>query len=500
MSQPAIFLDRDGTLIEDVGVLSDPSQIRLFADTLPTLRLLGQRYLLFVVTNQNGIAKGQVSRAQVDRVNAALDDLLSRGGVTIQDWYVCPHDRRDECQCIKPNPTFLLQAADQYDINLSRSFVIGDHPHDPATGDSVGAFGLYVLTGHGLRHLDQLPAERLVFHTLAQAGQWILAHPDPAADIRQSVEQAAQALRDGKLAVFPTETVYGLGADVFNARAAARIFEVKQRPLHDPFIVHISSVEQIERLARSIPPAARLLMERCWPGPLTLVLPKADSVPDIVTAGNPTLAVRMPSHPLAEAMIRLAETPVAAPSANLFGRTSPTTAEHVREQLGGGFDALIDGGSCRIGIESTVLSLAGDVPTILRHGGVTKEQIESLIGSAVDTAAYVGGTASSPGMLTSHYAPRTPLTITDDIQPFVGRTDIGKLLFEPLDDTVQGPFEVLTSDGDLRQAAVNLYYAMRRLDGLGLSRIVAQPAPDEGLGKAINDRLQKAAAGHGASR
>ena len=195
-------------------------------------------------------------------------------------------------------------------------------------------------------------------------------------------------------------------------------------------IVHVVSIEQAVGLVSTLSDKARLLMERFWPGPLTLVLPKSANVPDIVTAGNPTVAVRMSSNPWADAMIRLAQTPVAAPSANLFGRTSPTTAEHVKEQLQGLYDALIDGGACRIGIESTVLSLVDEMPTILRHGGLAKEQIEAVIGPVRDAAKEDSEKNDSPGMLANHYAPITPLVLVEDIEPFADRPDIGKLVFQ----------------------------------------------------------------------
>lgn len=174
MPRPAVFLDRDGTLIEDVGILSDPADICLFSDTIATLAELQKHYLLFVVTNQNGIAKGLITLSQVEAVNAALDARLRQDGITIRQWYVCPHHRQDQCRCIKPNPTFLREAARDYDVDLPASFVIGDHPHDPATADAVGATGLYVLTGHGTRHRDELPEGRHVFETLRQAGDWII--------------------------------------------------------------------------------------------------------------------------------------------------------------------------------------------------------------------------------------------------------------------------------------------------------------------------------------
>jgi len=170
----AIFLDRDGTLIEDVGIITDPSQIRLYPETIPTLRELGRHFELFVVTNQNGIAKGVITPQQADAVNAALDQTLRQHGVAIRRWYVCPHHRHDGCACIKPNPTFLRQAAAAFGLDLKRSYVIGDHPHDPATADAVGATGLYVLTGHGQRHLSELPEKYPVFQNLSAAAEWIL--------------------------------------------------------------------------------------------------------------------------------------------------------------------------------------------------------------------------------------------------------------------------------------------------------------------------------------
>jgi len=274
----AIFLDRDGTLIEDVGVLDNPEDIRLFPDTVDALRQLQKRHRLFVVTNQPGIAEGRLTAEQVSAVNNRLNARLRQEGIKIEEWYVCPHTRRDRCQCIKPNPTFLLQAAKDYDLDLRRSFVIGDHPHDVLTGDSAGAFGLYLLTGHGPRHLDELPPDRLVFHTIGDAAAWILKHPNAEQDISRDVEAGAEAILRGGLVGFPTETVYGLGADATNTEALARIFEVKRRPLHNPLIVHVADRRQVRPLTAKLSATAERLMERFWPGPLTLVLPKLSIV------------------------------------------------------------------------------------------------------------------------------------------------------------------------------------------------------------------------------
>ncbi len=173
-NRPAIFLDRDGTLIEDVGVLSNPNFIRLFPDTIPALKKLQTRYLLFVVTNQSGIANGNISMEQVNIVNNRLSEILLNEGIVIEKFYVCPHNRTDRCNCIKPNPTFLLQAEEEYNIDLSGSYVIGDHPHDVLTGDQVGALGMYVLTGHGVKHHSELPKGRQVFDSIGCAADWII--------------------------------------------------------------------------------------------------------------------------------------------------------------------------------------------------------------------------------------------------------------------------------------------------------------------------------------
>lgn len=489
----AVFLDRDGTMIEDVGLLKDPNDIRLFPDTIDALLLLQDKYRFFVVTNQSGVVRGEISIKEVDAVNRRLDEMLRSRGIIIEKWYVCPHERSDRCSCIKPNPTFLSQAAAEFGLFLSKSFIVGDHPHDVFTGDTVGTFGLYVLTGHGERHLSDLPPDRLVFHSLREAAEWIVAHPSPHTYLRECTERGAEAIRNGGLVVFPTETVYGLGADVFNAEAVARIFEVKHRPLHDPLIVHVSNVAQALLLVSELPPLAKKLMDRFWPGPLSLVLPKSPNVPDVVTAGSATVAIRMPSSPIASDLIRQAETPIAAPSANRFGCTSPTTAKHVIDGLTEGFDVLIDGGACRVGIESTVVAVEGDTVRILRPGGISVEDIEAVVGPVSPLREVGVHAGTSPGMLPQHYAPQTPLYLYNPIpSSLLMDKNAGKLLLCPPNENLAGPLEILSRTGNLNEAAVNLYAAMRRLDSLGLSRIVSHLFPDEGLGRAVNDRLAKA--------
>jgi L-threonylcarbamoyladenylate synthase len=325
---------------------------------------------------------------------------------------------------------------------------------------------------------------------------------------------AAEALKAGLLVAFPTETVYGLGADGFNPAALARVFEVKNRPRFDPLIIHIARLEGLEAAADldSLPGEARkktgLLCENLWPGPLTLILPKQGAVPELATAGLATVAVRLPDHPTAQKLIALSTGAVAAPSANPFGRLSPTRAEHVRDQLGDRVDLILDGGRTRIGVESTVLDMTGPVPRILRPGGVPREKIEALVGP-VETSGPSAGPVNAPGQLKSHYAPRTPLSLyhPQEMAALAYETGAGCLFFsgESRDRWLQGirglsgagPFPWLRSlseEGDATEAAANLFDTLHELDRLGLSRIRAEEAPPRGLGPAINDRLRKAAA------
>ncbi|MFB3884073.1 MAG: L-threonylcarbamoyladenylate synthase [Thermodesulfobacteriota bacterium] len=309
-----------------------------------------------------------------------------------------------------------------------------------------------------------------------------------------NVRHAAEIIKRGGIVAFPTETVYGLGADTFNPMAVARIFEVKGRPHFDPLIVHVASDKDLNRLTGEIPSSAKKLMERFWPGPLTVVLSKKERVPDIVTAGLPTVAIRMPKHPMALSLIELAGSPIVGPSANPFGYLSPTTAGHVRDQLGKQIDFILDGGPCEVGVESTILSFSEKGPEILRPGGIPLEEIESIIGR-VKTGSSGEEKPSAPGMLPRHYAPRTPIVLewSKKNSDAYGDKRIGLLVLQkPSNDLKYDHLEVLSKKGDLREAAANLFSAIRRLDALNLDLILAEPVPEEGLGRAIMDRLRRA--------
>jgi len=305
------------------------------------------------------------------------------------------------------------------------------------------------------------------------------------------IKQAAKIIREGGVVAFPTETVYGLGASAFNPEAVARVFEIKKRPWFDPLIVHLSQVQDLKLLCRKIPSRVWPLIEKFWPGPLTLVLKKSQLVPEIVTAGLDTVAVRMPANQIALNLITEAGVPLAAPSANLFGRLSPTTARHVAEQIGKEVDLIIDGGRTRLGVESTVLDCQQEL-RLLRPGALPVEELEKVVGEIKIPSP--GSRPTSPGQLPKHYAPSVPLKIVKTEEIVVPRgVKAGLLAFKSKKG--QGPFkkvEVLSSSGDLREAAANLFAALHRLEKAGLDIIYAEPVPEEGLGMAIMDRLRKA--------
>lgn len=311
----------------------------------------------------------------------------------------------------------------------------------------------------------------------------------------QPLERAAAALRAGKLVAFPTETVYGLGADAFNPLALAQVFAVKQRPHFDPLIVHVGERDWLVKLCRDIPPIAERLMDRFWPGPLTLVLPKLPAVPDLATSGLASVAVRMPSHPVALELIRLAGCPVAAPSANPFGRLSPTRAEHVQAAFSEGIEYIVDGGPCEVGVESTVLSLTGEIPFLLRAGGVSLEALEAVMGPVQKAGSAL--VPEAPGQLAHHYMPRTPMELVPMGNPPpipVGRCGYLAFRTKP-SDAGFAQVEVLSPSGNLTEAAAELFSALHRLDRAGLERVYAEAVPPQGLGLAIMDRLQKASHG-----
>lgn len=338
---------------------------------------------------------------------------------------------------------------------------------------------------------------------------------DPDHPASTGIEHAATILRRGGLVAFPTETVYGLGAHALNPSAVRRIFEAKGRPAADPLIVHIHDIHALGDLTQDPPEVVNALASRFWPGPLTMVVRRSRAVPPEVTAGLDTVAVRIPAHPIAHALIAAAAIPVAAPSANLFSRPSPTRAAHVLEDLDGRIDLVIDGGSTTVGVESTVLDLTGAVPTILRPGAVTMEMLRAVLPDVTIRSTSVdepGVSMKSPGLLSRHYSPRAEMTLYEgptravlerivaDATKSVTRGQRVGVLIADEDDLGQYPIAVrvvrLGRERDHESLAANLYNALRVLDAEGVDVILARTLADgSGLVAAIHDRLRRAAAG-----
>jgi L-threonylcarbamoyladenylate synthase len=312
--------------------------------------------------------------------------------------------------------------------------------------------------------------------------------PAVRAATQDAIAAAADLLRGGRLVAFPTETVYGLGADATNARAVAGIYAAKTRPRFNPLIVHVGGLAQAEELVQFNTAALRLA-RAFWPGGLTLALPRRHQSPvaDLVSAGLDTIAVRAPSHPVARALLAAVDRPLAAPSANRSGRISPTDAQAVAEELGGAAAVILDGGACTVGLESTVVGFADDRPVLLRPGAVPRDAIEALIGPLGSVKPDL---VVSPGMLPSHYAPEAALRLN------ARSAEPGEALlaFGPDVPATAATVCNLSPRGDLAEAAANLFAMLRRLDSSGASRIAVMPIPDTGLGEAINDRLRRAAA------
>lgn len=332
------------------------------------------------------------------------------------------------------------------------------------------------------------------------------SHPD-----EKALDEAAKLLQRGELVAFPTETVYGLGANALDAQACAKIFAVKGRPQDNPLIVHIAGQEEADRLVSHWPETAKLCAKHFWPGPLTLVLPKNDIVPDEVTAGLKTVAIRMPSHPVALALLKRCGLPVAAPSANLSGKPSPTSGTHVWQDLQGAVPLILDAGACEVGVESTVLDLSGDIPVILRPGGISKEQLEGILGEVqVSLLSEEHNIPKAPGMKYRHYAPKGEMLLLDGTREKILERmgqEISKAHMRLkkvgiLCTLESAPFLhaqlpdllfVLGSEERPEEVASNLFEGLRLCDSQGIDVILAEGVNEGGIGLAIMNRLEKAA-------
>ncbi|WP_341875812.1 L-threonylcarbamoyladenylate synthase [Defluviitalea saccharophila] len=327
-----------------------------------------------------------------------------------------------------------------------------------------------------------------------------------------TIKEAAQIIQAGGLVAFPTETVYGLGANALDEASVKKIFQAKGRPSDNPLIVHISSREELPPLVEYIPEKAQILMDAFWPGPLTLIFPKSDSIPYSITAGLATVAIRLPQNKIARALIEAAQVPIAAPSANTSGKPSPTKASHVIEDLNGKIEMILDGGSVLVGLESTVVDVTGDIPMILRPGGVTKEMLEEAVGEVLVDPAILSQKAltsipKSPGMKYKHYAPKAKVTIVDGelskvidtinkftIEKHAQHLKVGIMATTQTKDSYRGDCIIVVGDRNQPETiAANLFDTLRAFDEAGMDVILAEAFPYEEIGFAIMNRLQKAA-------
>ena len=313
--------------------------------------------------------------------------------------------------------------------------------------------------------------------------------------ITSDLNQVKTALINGDIIALPTETVYGLAANIYLDSALEKVFKLKKRPSYNPLIVHISNAGILEQIAKNIPAKARELANVFWPGPLTLVLEKQDQIPNRITAGKPTVAVRVPNHPIALQLLESLNFPLAAPSANPFGSLSPTSAKHVALYFKEEINFILDGGPCFCGLESTIIGFENDKPILYRHGAISIEEIEKIIGP-IKIKNQNSKNPSAPGMLTRHYAPKTQIQINEDISLALAQNPnkkIGVLSFRK-NKKIKTEIhqEVLSISGDLNEASKNLYAALHRLDQMNLDLIISSFFPEKGLGKTINDRLKRA--------
>jgi L-threonylcarbamoyladenylate synthase len=313
--------------------------------------------------------------------------------------------------------------------------------------------------------------------------------------ISNDIDKAIDLLNREDVVAIPTETVYGLAGNIFSEKAIRKIFEVKQRPLFNPLIVHLHSVEQLQDMVSQIPSKAKILAENFWPGALTLVLKKKANIPDLITAGKQTVALRIPKHPVTLELLKALSYPIAAPSANPFNRISPTKAIHVENYFKDVIPMVLDGGECTSGLESTIIGFENNEAVLYRLGAISIEEIEKVIGK-IKLNNKNEASPLAPGMLKKHYSPQTKSYLTDDVEHLVtinpGK-NIGILSFKsPYEHLKVKHIEVLSKNGDLDEATSKLYSALHKLDSMDLDMIIAEQFPDYGLGKSINDRLKRA--------
>lgn len=311
--------------------------------------------------------------------------------------------------------------------------------------------------------------------------------------IGNEILKAKALLEKGELVAIPTETVYGLAANAFDVNAVLKIYEVKNRPKFNPLIIHSNSIQRFEKWGIKISDKLKLLADKFSPGPITFVVPKSDQIPDIITAGQNSVAIRVPAHKTAIALLSIIDFPLAAPSANPSEYVSPTTAFHVQQQLNGKISYVLDGGACEIGVESTIVDMHGDKVRLLRLGGISKEEIEEVLGEEIEDL-LISDNLIAPGMMKRHYATQHPLVFEDSFDKNLITENTFALRFQTFSSYLPEERQFLLSkNGDLKEAAANLFSTMRKMDALEMDLIITERFPAKGIGRAINDRLERAA-------
>ncbi len=313
--------------------------------------------------------------------------------------------------------------------------------------------------------------------------------------IGTNIQYAIELLNSNKLVAIPTETVYGLAANAFNKNAVLNIYKTKNRPQFNPLIIHSNNIERFEKWGLIIPNDAKLLAQHFWPGPITFIVPANHNIPEIVTAGTGAVAIRVPNHTITLELLSKLDYPLAAPSANPSGFISPTTAKHVEQQLGNKIEYILDGGNCKVGVESTIISFLENEPKILRFGGLAIEKIETILNRKLSINSSADKIVA-PGMLSKHYAPNHPLNIVENLQESISSLNKNRVgvisFFQSFSEIPNSHQFVLSENKDLNEAASNLFAAMRKVDELEIDIILAEKFPNKGLGFAINDRLKRA--------
>ncbi len=496
----AVFLNGDGAITENLDI-NFPDKIKSHSEIFDALKIISEyNFLIFIIANQRTTSGKFISKNELEKVPKLIQQLNAKSIKIVE---IFAHDSNHNCEYRKSPTYFLRKAIEKYDINLKDSYIIGNHPSNFIMTQKYPIKSLYLLSGNGLKYRNEAEKTNAkILPDILSAAEFIQINENLQKiynnnnELEEKILQASLVIKNNGTVVMPTETVYGLAANAENRKAVEKIFSIKKRPSYDPLIVHISNFEMLNKIVLEIPAKAKILMENLWPGPLTIVLRKKQIIPDIVTANLPSVAVRMPMHPIALKLIEYSG-PIAAPSANLFSQLSPTRYSDISKEIIQNANFAINGGDCIKGLESTIISfLNEDKPQLLRAGSISVEKIERLIGK-ISIKKSSTQSSEAPGMQKKHYSPKTPIFIIKSPNDISDEKKIKSALlsFKKISPKQVSQFKItklLTSDCDFRKAAAQLYSTLAELDKLKLKAIYTILPKKKGLGLAIADRLIRA--------